>query len=236
MKGFRPSRPSPALVVSVIALVAALGGTSYAALSLPKNSVGTKQLKNNAVTTKKIKNGAVTGSKIANNTITGGKIKLSTVGTVPSANHANSANNATNATNATTAATAGSANSATGLAGPLASAQTLRGTFGVAGHKAATAASFVSEQGVTFQLPLAASPAFNYVAPGGASTAQCPGSFNNPTASAGQVCFYAQNQVGASGLSTLAFTPNKFGVIVFPTGVAANADYEVDGNWAVTAP
>jgi hypothetical protein len=110
MSSFRLSRPSPALVVSIIALVAALGGTSYAAFSLPKNSVGSKQLKNNAVTTKKIKNGAVTGSKIANNTITGSrianntitgsKINLSTLGTVPSANHANSANFATTAGNA----------------------------------------------------------------------------------------------------------------------------------------
>ncbi len=60
----RLRRPSPALVISVIALFVALGGTSYAAISLPKNSVGTKQLKNNAVSTKKIKNGAVTAAKI----------------------------------------------------------------------------------------------------------------------------------------------------------------------------
>ena len=42
----------------------ALGGTSYAAFKLPKNSVGTKQIKNGAVTTKKIKNHAVTARKI----------------------------------------------------------------------------------------------------------------------------------------------------------------------------
>jgi hypothetical protein len=51
--------PSPALVISVIALFVALGGTTYAATSLPKNSVGTKQLKA----------GAVTKSKISNNTL-----------------------------------------------------------------------------------------------------------------------------------------------------------------------
>jgi hypothetical protein len=42
--------PSPASAISLIALFVALGGTSYAATSLAKNSVGTKQLKNNAVT------------------------------------------------------------------------------------------------------------------------------------------------------------------------------------------
>ena len=57
--------PSPALVISLIALFIALGGTSYAAItSLPKNSVGTKQLKKNAVTGVKIKDGAVTAAKI----------------------------------------------------------------------------------------------------------------------------------------------------------------------------
>ena len=46
---------SPALVVSVIALVVALGGTSYAAFSLPRNSVGSGQLKTGAVTGRKVK-------------------------------------------------------------------------------------------------------------------------------------------------------------------------------------
>jgi hypothetical protein len=46
--------PSPAMVVAIIALIAALTGTAFAALG--RNSVGTKQLKKNAVTTKKIKN------------------------------------------------------------------------------------------------------------------------------------------------------------------------------------
>lgn len=36
--------PSPAMVVACTALAVALGGTGYAALTLPRNSVGTKQL------------------------------------------------------------------------------------------------------------------------------------------------------------------------------------------------
>jgi hypothetical protein len=52
-------RPSPSLVISIIALFVAMGGTSYAALKLPKKSVGTKQLKSNAVTTSKVKNGSL---------------------------------------------------------------------------------------------------------------------------------------------------------------------------------
>ena len=72
--------PSPALVIAVIALFVALGGTTYAATSLPKNSVGSKQLKKNAVTSKKIKNGSVTSGKIAGGAVTGSKIGAGAVG------------------------------------------------------------------------------------------------------------------------------------------------------------
>jgi hypothetical protein len=59
MSSFRRPRVSAGLVISIVALVVALGGTSYAAFSLPKNSVGTKQLKKNAVTSNKVKNGSL---------------------------------------------------------------------------------------------------------------------------------------------------------------------------------
>ena len=88
MRTFRCARPSSARLISIIALIVAMGGTAYAGLSVPRNSVGAKQLKKSAVTNKKISNGAVTDSKIAKGTITGDKIKLSTLGTVPSANTA----------------------------------------------------------------------------------------------------------------------------------------------------
>ena len=47
--------PSPAMVVSCLALLVALGGVGYAATALPRNSVGTPQLKKNAVTSIKVK-------------------------------------------------------------------------------------------------------------------------------------------------------------------------------------
>jgi hypothetical protein len=96
-------RPSPALVVALVALFLALGGTSYAAITtLPKNSVGTKQLTN----------GAVTGAKIANGSVTAANIDTGGL-TVPTASHATSANSATSATTATTATHATTADSAT---------------------------------------------------------------------------------------------------------------------------
>jgi len=63
-KKFRFSMPSPAMVVAMIALIVALGGTSYAATKLAKNSVGEKQIKKNAVTTTKIKANAITSAKV----------------------------------------------------------------------------------------------------------------------------------------------------------------------------
>ncbi|MBN8866956.1 MAG: hypothetical protein J0H98_05345 [Solirubrobacterales bacterium] len=61
---FRVGRPSPAMVVAVIALVAALGGGAWAATKLPRGSVGTPQLRSGAVTTAKLKANAVTGAKV----------------------------------------------------------------------------------------------------------------------------------------------------------------------------
>lgn len=61
-------------VMSSIAVFLVLGGAAFAAVKLPKNSVGTKQLKKNAVTAAKIKNGAVTAGKIGANAVDGSKL------------------------------------------------------------------------------------------------------------------------------------------------------------------
>jgi hypothetical protein len=52
-------------LVSVLALFIALGGASYAATQLPKNSVGTKQLKNGAVTAAKVRDGSLSTADFA---------------------------------------------------------------------------------------------------------------------------------------------------------------------------
>jgi hypothetical protein len=75
------------MVVALTALFVALAGTGYAALKLPNNSVGPKQIKKNAVTSIKVKN----------HTLRGVDINAKTLGTVPNAVHAGSADNATQA-------------------------------------------------------------------------------------------------------------------------------------------
>jgi hypothetical protein len=88
MRAFRLRMPSPALAVSVVALIVALAGTSYAAFELAPNSVGTSQIKDGAVTNTKLASGAVTGAKVAAGSLTGTQIRAATLGTVPSAAHA----------------------------------------------------------------------------------------------------------------------------------------------------
>jgi hypothetical protein len=88
--------PSPAMVVACLALTVALGGTSYAAIKLPRNSVGTAQLKR----------GAVTGVKVKRNTLTGTQINEGSLGQVPSATRAVTAEDADNAQAAVEAARA----------------------------------------------------------------------------------------------------------------------------------
>jgi hypothetical protein len=94
--------PSPAMCIAVLALFVALGGTTWAAVTLPAKSVGTAQLRRDAVT----------GAKVKDHALTGADIKLSTLGAVRSAVHAATADLATRATSADTATHATSADSA----------------------------------------------------------------------------------------------------------------------------
>jgi hypothetical protein len=70
-------RPSPAMFTAVLALIIATGGTSYAAIKLPANSVGTKQLKANSVVSSKIKDGTLKAKDFAVGQIPSGPQGLS---------------------------------------------------------------------------------------------------------------------------------------------------------------
>ena len=57
------------MIVACIALVASLGGASYAAVVLPKDSVGSKQLRTGAVSVSELRKAVVTPSKVDPRTI-----------------------------------------------------------------------------------------------------------------------------------------------------------------------
>ncbi len=56
-------------VTATVALVIALGGTSYAAVVLPADSVGTRQIRNKAVARADIRSNAVTSGKVRNGSL-----------------------------------------------------------------------------------------------------------------------------------------------------------------------
>jgi hypothetical protein len=95
---------SYANVMSTIAVVLALGGaTAFAASTLSRNSVGTKQLRKDAVTGAKVKDGSLSGSDI----------DTASLGEVPAARRAKAADQAEKADKAERAASAERADRAT---------------------------------------------------------------------------------------------------------------------------
>lgn len=60
----RRHRPSPAMVVALVALFVALGGSSYAAITLSKNSVRSKHIVNGQVKRADIGSDAINSSKV----------------------------------------------------------------------------------------------------------------------------------------------------------------------------
>ncbi len=114
MKHLSRLRPSPALVISLIALFVSLGGVSYGVATgyidsreIRNNTVRSADLRNNDIRTKDIRNNEIRGLDIRNSTIqgrdvalatiTGEDIKESTLSQVPSAAQANGANRANTA-------------------------------------------------------------------------------------------------------------------------------------------
>jgi hypothetical protein len=125
MRRFFARRPSPAMGVAFVALLAALSGTAVAlpgvntvdSGDIKNGQVKNKDIRKNAVTSKKVKNGSLTGADVKNDSLTGADINESTLGQVPSANTANTANTANSATTANSANTANTANNANSVDG-----------------------------------------------------------------------------------------------------------------------
>lgn len=116
-QGFR--RQAPALVVAVVALVAALGGTVYAAGKINGHTVKVKSLPGNrlalaSVPGNRLKPGAIKGSQLAPGSVTGVQIDVSTLGQVPSAARAETAQSAQDAVTAQMAVEAENAKTVNG--------------------------------------------------------------------------------------------------------------------------
>ncbi len=125
MKSLLGRRPSPALVISLIALFVSLSGVSYGVATgfidsreIKNNEVRSLDIRNNQIRTRDLRNNEVRGIDIRNSTIqsrdiglnqvTGLDVREDTLQKVPSALLADTATRATSAAAADTAGSAGS--------------------------------------------------------------------------------------------------------------------------------
>jgi hypothetical protein len=233
----------PGLVVSylrrhhigLLALGLALTGTAYAA-TLPKDSVGTRQLKNGAVSAKEIKRNAVSSSKVKNRSLLAKDFKSGQLPAGPKGDKGDKGD------------------PGVGALTPVPSGKTIRGVVGGDFHNYD---AFMHDFAVDVTLPIpAANPlrddsVFVNVTGWQGTPGQtpptttdtdpgCTGTPANPTSPAGKVCIYvssANRAVNLAGYSVL------FGAGTTPYGfklkwdtTATVGDTFVDATWAYTAP
>jgi hypothetical protein len=114
MKRLLSKRPSPAMIVALVALFLAMGGSSYAAVKISardinKGAVGTRAIANNSIRSGDIHNATVSGIDVKDDSLTNADIDNTNLSalTAKSADTAAHATTATKATNADNAANAG---------------------------------------------------------------------------------------------------------------------------------
>ncbi len=88
MKSILRQPPSPALVISLVALFVSLGGVSYAVAT---GSIDSREIKNDDVRGLDIRESTIRGSDVARNTLTGDDVAESQLGQVPNARAARKA-------------------------------------------------------------------------------------------------------------------------------------------------
>ena len=178
MKTLWRHRPSPAIVLACLALAVALGGTGYAAIVLPANSVGTKQLKNNAVNSIKVANGSLLKADFK-----AGQIPAGAAGPAGPAGPAGAAG-------------------AAGPAGPFPDAlpdgeddprrlQHRRHRSG-SGRRSPTRRSRSSGRSPRL-------PTVRIVLQGATAPAECPGNATSPQAQTGFLCIYEESRTNTVG-------------------------------------
>jgi hypothetical protein len=209
-------------VTATVALIAALGGTSYAAaVTLAPNSVGRAQLQNNSVTSKKVRNRSLLAKDFKRGQLPRG------------------------ARGAQGPAGPAGPTGATGPAGPfpdlLQSGKTLRGTYAMQ----ADVANGQIRTGISFGFTLASAPIPHFIRVGGAVPAECAGGrVAAPEASPGHLCVYEGVQVNLDANRGVVNpvnddAPNRstttFGAAVYAS-CGASTPCVGEGTWAVTAP
>ncbi len=247
MKRALKHRPSPALVIALVALAIAMSGTAVAATNVLVS--GDSLIKKNSLSGNRLKNHTVTGTQV--NLAKLGKVPkaakadtatnattATSAGSATNANHASTADTATNATNATTAANATNAAHATAADGltNLPSGASESGAFS-GGGGAATSGYFGF--GITYDRPLATAIADNHIVDTNKNpdATHCPGAGH---AAAGYLCLYFQYHFNVGTIYGYS-TDSPYSAVSPSIGVGvyapiAGAGSYANGVWTVTAP
>jgi len=206
--------------IAMLALFIALGGTTYAAATLGKNTVGSPQVINGSLQTKDLSAKARKALK-GNRGLRGLRGLQGAKGTTG----------------------AQGVQGVQGPAGPfpdgdIPSGKTIRGNFALSGGTDATAIAYA---GISFGFSLASAPTPHWIAAGTTPPPECPGTAAAPAAAAGHLCVYESGNFGTinsrqiCSLETCGNTANRWGAwLRLATG--GTAIFGSRGTWAVTAP
>lgn len=212
------NRLTYANVISSLALFLALSGGAYA-LTIPSNTIGSKQLKKNAVRASDIRANAVSSSKVKNLSLLAKDFKA---GQLP--------------------AGAKGDKGATGDPGPfpgvLPSGKTIRGMFAIR-----AVANPDIQDSISFGFRLASAPTPHYIFFGTAPPPECPGTPAAPEAASGHLCAY-ESDPPINSTDRRVFDPvsgndnqaSPEGAGVAATATTDNQDTRIRGSWAVTSP
>jgi hypothetical protein len=176
-------------VMSSIAVFVVLGGGAYAATTLPKNSVGSKQIKAKAVTSSKIASNSVTSAKVKDGSLLATDFKAGQlVAGAPGPAGAQGAQGAPGAKG-------DKGDPGRSALTPLRAGESESGVFGIGDQASAASQQFLDFR--SFAIPLSApldSGHVVYVT--GASAPNCPGAGQ---AAAGYLCVYEATSENAAG-------------------------------------
>ena len=227
-------RPTPAMIVALVALFVALGGTGYAAFQIPKNSVGSQHVINGSLQKVDFSKQALTALKGK----TGPRGARGVAGAIGPAG-------VPGPDGATGPQGPKGDKGATGDPWPynnaLPSGKTAKGVFAPGGT--ASGSNSIAQEGVSFGWVMAIFPTIHLIDVGAAPTTECPGTATSPAALAGHLCVYAADAANVSGVcifnpahtndpSCMATSARGFGIGITS---AAAGDFWLQGSWAVTA-
>lgn len=210
MRSNRFRRPSPALVIALVALFFALGGTGYAVSRLPKNSVTSAQVKDYSLLKRDFKRGQLPRGARGAQGLQGDP---GAAGAKGDPGDPWTLNN-----------------------GQFPSGKTLRGVFAPGGTAAGPGS--LAQEGISFGFSLPTNPVAHFIPTG--TTPECPGTVHIPQAQPGHLCVYESlfsNVISARVFNPVDNATGSavrgFGVEIFS---AAAGEFWAQGSWAVTAP